>query len=302
MDDELAALLAAGERAAFHGAPMSAVSSLQQAFDRAAGEGRPDVAAAAAWLLGVALGAAGRWGSALEVLEPLAAQSGADLPERRLFAALASSTAASVHRQLGQHGRARVLDEQALALAAGAAEAVFDAELGLAADAVGLGEVAVARQHLATASARVAERPDWWRQRVRQAWVAAEVALLEGDADGAAAVVGPAVQQAETAGAPRHVAKSLLFLGVAQIQAGRAAEAATTLRRAATLADSLGTLPLLWPARAVLGALLAESDPAESARSLSAARGAVIAIADDLPEQLRAVWLDREDVSALLGG
>lgn len=302
MHDELADLLASGERAAFHGAPMSGVTSLQQAFDRAATEGRSDVATAAAWLLGVALGAAGRWGSALEVLGPLAAQPGTEAPERRLFAALAASTAASVYRQLGQHGQARTLDERARGLAEGGGEAAFDAELGLAADAVGLGEADAARGHLAAAAARAAERPEWWRQRVRLAWVAAEVALLDGDAERAVEVVAPAVQQAETAGAPRHVAKSLLFLGVAQIQAGRAGEAVGTLRRAATLAEGLGTLPLLWPARAVLGALLEESDPAESARCLAAARSAVIAIADDLPEDLRAVWLDREDVSALLGG
>ena len=79
-------------------------------------------------------------------------------------------------------------------------------------------------------------------------------------------------------------------------------EAESTLRRASTLAESLGTLPLLWPARALLGALLEASAPAESAKSLSAARGAVITMADDLPEELRVVWLDRPDITALLGG
>jgi hypothetical protein len=302
VEDGLAELLASGERAAFHGAPMTAVTSLEEAFERSASEGRPEVAAAAAWLLGVSLGAAGRFGSALAVLEPLATGSDADQPERRLFVSLASSTAAAVHRQLGQHAVARGLDEHGLALAEGAAEAAFDAELGLAADAVGLGDPDAASAHLGAARDRADARPDWWRQRVRLAWVEAEVALLVGDAEAAAEAVAPAVQRAEGAGAPRHVAKSLLFLGVAQIQAGRVDEAAGTLRRSATLAESLGALPLLWPSRAVLGALLEESAPAESARCLAAARSAVIAIADDLPDDLRTVWLDREDVSALLGG
>jgi hypothetical protein len=110
------------------------------------------------------------------------------------------------------------------------------------------------------------------------------------------------VAAAEVSGAPRYVAKSLLFLGVSQVQAGDLDDAAGTLRRAATLAESLGALPLLWPARALLGALLEVSAPAESAKSLASARGAVISIADDLPDALRAVWLDREDVAALLGG
>jgi hypothetical protein len=111
-----------------------------------------------------------------------------------------------------------------------------------------------------------------------------------------------AVTLAEASGAPRHVAKSLLFLGVAQVQDGDPAEAAATLRRAATLSESLGCLPLVWPSRAVLGALLQGAVPAESARNLAGARGTVISIADDLPEDLRADWLGRPDVAALLEG
>ncbi len=110
------------------------------------------------------------------------------------------------------------------------------------------------------------------------------------------------MQLAEVSGAPRHVAKTLLLLAVAQVQSGELAEAENTLRRSATLAESLGALPTLWPSRALLGALLEESAPAESAKSLAAARGGVIAIADDLPDDLRGVWLDRPDVAALLGG
>lgn len=302
MDDDLAELLATGERAAFHGRPASGVASLQSAFERARDEGRGAEATAAAWLLGVCLSAAGKFGSALAVLDPLAAQEGADIAERRLFAALAAATSASVRRQLGQHSEARVLDERALALADGGAEATFDALLGLAADAVGLEDGAVAREHLQQAESLAAPRSDWWRQKVRLAWVQAETSLLDGDPAAARSVLAPAVQSAEVSGAPRHVAKSLLFLGVAQVQEGQLNEAEGTLRRAATLAESLGTIPLLWPSRALLGALIGERSPAEAAKSLSAARGAVIAIADDLPEELRSVWLDRPDVTALLGG
>jgi tetratricopeptide (TPR) repeat protein len=302
VDDELAELLAAGERAAFHGRPASGVATLQSAFEQARAEGRGAEATAAAWLLGVCLGAAGKFGSALAVLDPLAAQDGADIPERRLFAALAAATSASVRRQLGQHDAAKVMDERALALADGGAEATFDALLGLAADAIGQDDLATARGHLQRAGELAAPRTDWWRQKVRLAWIQAEASMLEGDPHGAAAVLAPAVQSAEVSGAPRHVAKSLLFLGVSQVQAGQLDEAEGTLRRAATLAESLGTVPLLWPARALLGALLGERSPAEAAKSLAAARGAVIAIADDLPEELRSVWLDRQDVAALLGG
>jgi tetratricopeptide (TPR) repeat protein len=301
--DQLATLLAAGERAAFHGRPAAGIPPLQQAVETAHESGRDDEATAAAWLLGVALGAAGKYGSALAVLEPLADRAAVDHPARRLFASLAASTAASVHRQLGRHAAARVLDEQAESLAGDAPEALFDARLGLAADAVGLDDGTVARTRLEQATVLLEGRADWWRQRVRMLWVRAEIALLPGG-DPAAAVKAAetAVTLAEGSGAPRHVAKSLLFLGVAQVQAGDQAEAAATLRRAATLSESLGCLPLVWPSRAMLGALLDGELPQESARNLAGARGTVISIADDLPEDLRADWLGRPDIAALLHG
>ena len=302
MSDQLATLLAAGERAAFHGRPASGVPPLQQAVEAAHESGRDDEATAAAWLLGVALGACGRYGSALAVLEPLAERAAVDHPARRLFASLAASTAASVYRQLGRHEAARDLDEQAQTLAGDAAEALFDARLGLAADAVGMNDADTARSCLEQATALLEGRSDWWRQRVRVLWVRAEVALLTGDPASACKAAETAVTLAEGSGAPRHVAKSLLFLGVAQVQGGDPDEAAATLRRASTLSESLGCLPLVWPSRAVLGALLEGLIPAESARNLAGARNTVITIADDLSDELRAHWLARPDVAALLEG
>ena len=135
---------------------------------------------------------------------------------------------------------------------------------------------------------------------MRLDWVRAEVALLEGNPAGALDAAESAVSGAEEARAPRHVAKGLLILGIAQLHAG-SADATGTLRRAATLAEGLATLPLVWPARALLGALLADGDADESARSLSAARNAVLAIAGDLPPNVREEWLAREDITELLG-
>jgi tetratricopeptide (TPR) repeat protein len=301
---DLASLLATGEHAAFHGKPAAAVGALEQAVVLAQSQGRSAEVAAAAWLLGVALAAGGCYGGALTVLAPLVDAAGGATagPEHRLFGALASSTIASVHRQLGRHAVAREADLAARGLADGAADAAFDAELGLASDAVGLEELEEAQARLEAARALVPGRSDeWWRQRVRLAWVEAEVALLEGRTDDAAELAAGAVARAEQARAPRHVAKSLLILGIAQVSAADE-EAPTTLRRAATLAESLGTVPLVWPARALLGALLADDDPAESARSLSAARSAVLSLAGDLPPGVRAEWLARPDVGALLEG
>ena len=300
MSDDLAGLLAAGERAAFHGRPAAGVEPLRRALALAEDHGLPAEAAGAGWLLGVCLSSAGRYDEALAVLEPLAAVGSETAPELQIFAALAGAAVASVHRQLGRHAVARAYDETGLARTDGTGEAGFDCLLGLAADAVGLGDAEVARSELARAVGLAEGRHDWWRQRVRIGWLDAEVGLLAGDPVGAAQAAEQAVELAERSGAPRHVAKGLLFLGVSLVEAGRDDEAVAALRRGALLAESLGALPLQWPARAVLGALLAGRDGAESARCLDAARRAARTVSDHVPEPLRADWLARPDLAALL--
>ena len=307
--DDLASLLASGEHAAFHGKPTAAVGYLERAVVVAEAQGREAEMAAAGWLLGVALGAGGRYGGALTILSPLVESGRADdaSAEHRLFGALAAATVASVHRQLGRHPIARASDLEALEMADGTGEAAFDAHLGLASDAVGMEQPQEASSRLGAARALIPSRDDeWWRQRVRLGWVEAEIQLLDGQVDDAVATALAAVDRAERSRAPRHVAKGLLILGIAQVSGGQGPEGpvdpATTLRRAATLAESLGTVPLVWPARALLGALVAEDDPDESRRSLAAARTAVLALAADLPPGVRGAWLGRPDVAALLEG
>ena len=302
MAGELADLLAQGERAAFHGPPAAAVAALYEAVQLARDEGREAESTAASWLLGVAHSAAGRYGSAMSVLLPLvdAGETAGASPELRLFAALAAASAASALRGLGRHPAARELDERALALSDGRAEPTFDARLGLASDAVGLADVDAARVALAEADLLAGGQPaGWWRQRVRLGWTRAEVQLLADEPADAAVTAATSVEEAERARAPRHVAKGLLFQGVAELSAGLPA-APGTLRRAATLAEGLGVLPVVWQARALLGALLAGSD--EGSRSLAAARAAVLTMAADLPAELREEWLARPNVSALLEG
>lgn len=299
---DLPSLLAAGERAAFHGAPAEAVGVLESAIRLATEADRPAEATAAGWLLGVALGAGGRYGGALGVLAPLvdAGEASGATAEQRLFAALAAATIASIERQLGRHSAAQDSDQRGLGLTDGTGEAGFDCRLGLAADAVGLADPQTAVAELASAEALVpAGSEEWWRQRVRLDWVRAEVALLQERAGEAAEAAEAAVERAERARAPRHIAKGLLFLGVARLQT-EPAQAPTTLRRAATLAEGIGAVPLIWPARALLGALLSEQDPAAGSQSLAAARSAALTVADDLSPQLREQWLARPDVAALL--
>lgn len=308
LSPDLPTLLASGEHAAFHGKPAAAVTALEQAVVLAQSQGLVAEMAAAAWLLGVALGAGGRYGGALTVLAPLVEAGSADAatPERRLFGALSSATIASIHRQLGRHGVARDSDLRALELTDGTGEAAFDALLGLASDAVGLDEGDEAVRRLAEAEAVLPGRGDeWWRQRVRLGWAHCEVALMEGRSEEAATAAAEAVQRAEDNRAPRHVAKGLLLLGLAQVSADLP-DALTSLRRSATFAESLGCLPLVWPSRALLGAMLvgfdSETERAEGAKSLATARSAVLAIAGDLPPGVRGEWLGRQDIQALLEG
>ncbi|MEA2481435.1 MAG: hypothetical protein QOJ07_3357, partial [Thermoleophilaceae bacterium] len=129
------------------------------------------------WIRGAALGALGRYGRARSALEGLAA-------DRGVHGSLAASTLASHLRQLGRHGDAREFDERALATAerlgdgGGApgvdtpADALFDARLGLAADAVGLADVPAARSWLAAAG----DDRALWRRDVRLGWVGTEIA------------------------------------------------------------------------------------------------------------------------------
>ena len=304
MTEELADLLAQGERATFHGPPAAAVAALEQAVRLARSTERMTEVTAASWLLGVAHAAAGRYGSALSLLMPLvdAGEDVAASAEIRLFSSFAAASAASADRGLGRHEDARALDERALALSDGRAEPTFDAHLGLASDAVGLGDLEAARAALASAAELADDHPSgWWRQRVRLGWARAEVALLADEPDDAAVTAAASVEEAERARAPRHVAKGLLFQGVAELSTGSTA-AVATLRRAATLAEGLGVLPVVWQARALLGALTAGTAAVESARSLAAARAAVLSMAADLPADLRDEWLARPNVSALLEG
>ncbi|HEV7825847.1 MAG TPA: hypothetical protein VGP02_13170 [Mycobacteriales bacterium] len=304
-------LVDSAEHVLFHRAPADALTDLRAA---STDPSTPD-GARALWLSGVALGALGRYGAALELL---ARPGGPRIqPEAQpRYASLAGSTAASIYRQLGRHADAQRLDTAALRLVDTAAlrlvgtappivdtaDAVFDARLGLAADAVGLHRGTDARRLLREAAAVL---PDGsWRHRVRLGWVTTEVALLDGDPASAAATARRAVEESEAAQAPRHVAKSLLFLGASLLgelrgTGGRADEAAVALRRAATLATGLGALPLEWVARALLGALLGPTDPDGAATSLRAARAAVAGIAGGLAPADRVAWLARPDLAAL---
>jgi len=224
------------------------------------------------WLVAVALGGQGYYAAAAAELERLAADPAVPLR----VAAHAAVTRAAHLRQLGGHAVARSWDARGLRLAtaapvgpaqddgtdvgaalvgsahgdgtdAGAAR--IDALVGLAADAVGLGDPAGAERLLAAAGPALATHPSW-RPATRAGWVRAELALVRGTPAAAVAPAETALAAARRGGSRRHVLKSRIVLAVAQSAARvTTAEAAVTeLDAAAAECAGLGLLPLCWPA------------------------------------------------------
>lgn len=297
VDEELSGLLAAGELAAFRGVPGQGLAPLERA-EALAGEAG-DIAARtrAAWLRGVCHTAIGDYGQALAGLTAAASDLGTPAELR----ALPACAVGAIQRQLGRHAEGREWDRGALESSPEGSEAQCEALLGLGSDAVGLGEPEAARGAMEQVEALVAQEPLWWRQQIRLEWLRAELALLEDDPGLARVASARALEVAETSNAPRYVAKSLLFAGVAATAQGKQAAAIDLLARAAVLAEGLGALPLTWLSRGLLGALQASSSPEESTQSLEAARAAIWAIAASLPPVLSAEWLARRDIRSLLG-
>jgi tetratricopeptide (TPR) repeat protein len=291
-------LIDAGERAAFHGRPADGIAPLQQVL--AGGWVAPAERLRAQWLLGVCLGAAGQFGSAAAALRPLLDLPPSPSAEARHYAGQGACALASIHRQVGRFTDAEAFDVWAGRVAPTDQAIQFNAALGRTADAVGALNRDRALSLLTEAHALCADAPEWWRERVRLGWVQSEVALSWGRPDDAVAALTRSVAESERVGAPRHVAKSLSFLGVSQHAVGDP-NALTTLGRGALLAESLGAWPLVWVTRGLLAAWLTASDPQQAERCRRSAEHAVRIMAADLPPELAGTWLQRPDVAPLLG-
>ena len=265
--------------------------------------------AAAAWLLGVALGAGGRYGGALTVLAPLveAGRPTAPPPERRLFGALSGATIASIHRQLGRHAIARER-RPATRWSSPTGPARRRSTRCSAWPRTRWGSTRPTRPPSRLGRGR-GGAPRQGRRVVAPAGAAGLGAGGGGAARGAAPrrrsrIAAEAVQRAEDARAPRHVAKGLLLQGIAQVSTGdergrRHAAPVRDLRRVAGLRPAGLAVPgaarRRWSPRS-------RPDVPRAPRASAAARSAVLAIAGDLPPGVRCEWLARPDITALLEG
>jgi hypothetical protein len=280
------------EWAVFHGAVNEAIPLLDEL---SALTGRSAIYER--WLRAVALGACGRYGQALEIADQI-------VPGTPEFS-MARSLRGSLLRQLGVHDLALVADREAMASAATPGAAI-EAMTGLAADAVGLQDALTASTMIAQGqslldrvSAEPASAPTWWRHQVRLNWVQCEVALLGNDPEGALTHSEQALQHAEIAAAPRHVAKSLLFVAVRQIDAGQRDRAIPNLRRSLMLSTTMGFQAVAWPTHAVLAALLRTNDPQVSHEHFVAASAITEELRRGLSGPLAARWDARADIQAL---
>ena len=199
-----------------------------------------------AWIRAYVDAARGRFPRAERALRPLSSRAASPATRSR-----AATTLGSVLRQTGRHAEARDVERAALRRerAPGMRAHLL---IGLVADAVGLGDL----RAVDAAIRRVGPRPaGGWRALVRLRWVRCERELLAGRPSAAVSHARRALAIAERAGARRHEAKSLLFLGAALLDAAgresssyraaaRGREAGRALRRARAVAGRLGAAPI----------------------------------------------------------
>jgi hypothetical protein len=207
------------------------------------------------WLRAVAAGAQGRYAAAAADLDAVARRG------RGSLLSLAQSTRASFLRQLGSHRLARVADGRAWALVAqqpDAAEARADALVGLAADALGIGRFAVAQRLLERAAADT-ENSGVPRQRVRLAWVGAELAMVSGRGEESVAHAERARELVCDLGSPRHAIKTDVVYSAALCSAGRFDESRRVADAALERTQQFGLVPLTW----ALGCLLSDIGSAD---------------------------------------
>jgi tetratricopeptide (TPR) repeat protein len=211
-------------------------------------------------LRAVAAGGQGHYGIATADLEALRRQV-----RNGPLASLAHSTRGSFLRQLGGHSEARRWDGRALALAASDPEAAADALLGLAADALGMARYAASRALLDRARTLVDASSAPARLPLRWHWVAAELAMVQGDGTEALREAERAVELAACQPSVRHRVKTQVVQAAALCSAGRVDEARVTAEEALSATGTLGLIPLRWAVAGLLADIGSTSGQTEDA-------------------------------------
>jgi len=224
------------------GAARAADLAFHGALDEAEAVLGRDRSPEARWIRAYVAAARGRFFDSLDLARPLTARA------PRAVRVAASITAGSALRQLGHHRTARHYDRIASKAARTGAERAH-ATIGLAADAIGLGQVAVCARLLADAAA-IAPTADW-RVNVRLDWVRTEHAVATGRPR-SAIPARRALRRARAEHAIRHAAKSHLLLGGAHVEYGNAHARERALNAALHAARACGAEAIVEVARRLL--------------------------------------------------
>ena len=194
------------------------------------------------------------------------------------LASLAYSTQASFVRQLGGHAAARRWDGRAATLAAPDAEAMTDALIGLAADALGMGRFAMAAALLARSRPGLDAPGVPARLPLRWEWASAELGLVSGDAAAAAGHAERAAELAAGSRSARHRVKTDVVLAAALCSTGDVTRARAVAERALAATGRLGLIPLRWALAGILVDISGDREVAEvrdGCAELIARRGGV---------------------------
>ena len=226
---------------------------------------------AATWARAVELGARGSYAEAETLATSLVITHGR-------WVSLALSLMAGHRRQVGDTGEALRLDTAAWQEACDE-ESRADALIGLAADAVATGDLPRAVEWHDEAASDAAQG---WRTLTRWHWVAAERALLAGDAMRATHHAREALSACADRSL-RHEAKSRIIFAAASGQVDDLLDVSTVL-------SSGGWVTLAWPLALVVADHAAQVPDAALAEAWEAGRGATYAIERGLPEGLVQVW------------
>ncbi len=259
---------------------------------------RPDIAFAdlpgaadpvGTWLRAVVLGGRGWYAAARSELAVATRRT-----RDPALISLLASTEGSLLRQLGWHARAAVLDGRALALvldprpSASPAwlrdEAVCDALIGLAADALGTGQPQVSARLLARCRTYLGGSHGNVRSLVRWHWVGAETGLAAPGTQPAgqspAAHAEAALVAAGELGSVRHQVKSRLLAAAAAAAAGDIDRSRDMAVEVDSQCAGYGLLPLRWAAAMLrsgvcepAGAARAAAEAGEFARILAGRGG-----------------------------
>lgn len=293
------------------------------------------------WLQAAAAVRSGRFGLAIAALAPFHAMEvmlGRPLESHeRGPQVLAAPLVADIERELGRPEVAAAVADQALGWIAdlgvtdprsyrtargqqwrGLHVISCELRLGLASDAVAMGDLDRARDELGAArswlpdGARSFPQP-WWRQRVELLLVRARLASARGDTRSAVRDTRAAVRIASLHHGLPYVVRSLYHLGVAELRVPfdvvgtlldrhlevreeHRRDALRTLYRAAYDAGEVGLPAIEWRTRLALCALLTPDDPQRAELQFCKAKQLAAGIAEELPGECRTIWQVQPEV------